>query len=261
MSEKTKTNQALTELDQHKKEVAPASSEADVLDQKQSKSQFKYKNELAHAYNYVDGLSSGQKNKVQAAIKKNEGYFHQKVLELSNLGLSISDRDYYIIPYGDRLDFPIDYKGMLKVASMEARKAGFQLIPKADTIRDGFTKADVTTDGMIDNIVVENGKINADVLTSYAIVALLDLESRQIVMQKVEILPLSEYNSAKGKTKGDGAVYKEFETEMAKKIAFRRVLKVVKSMFASDALDQLFANDNESYSFSSPEQEPQNKLA
>jgi recombinational DNA repair protein RecT len=260
MSEKTKTNQALAELDQHKNEVAPVTADAEIIQGRQSKSQFKYKNELAHAYNYIDGLSSGQKQKVKAAVKNNEHYFNQKILELSNLGLTIADKDYYIIAYGDNLDFPIDYKGMLKVASMEARKAGFQLIPKADTIRKGFTKADVITNGMIDNIVVENGKINEEILTAYAIVALLDLQSREIVMQKVEILPISEYQAAKSKTKSQGEVYKEFGSEMAKKIAFRRALKVIKSMFASDALDQLFANDNDSYVIEPDPAEPQKKL-
>jgi len=47
--------------------------------------------------------------------------------------------------------------------------------------------------------------------------------------------------------KKGGNVHKNYKTEMGKKIALRRAVKIIATMFASDKLDKLFALDNESY--------------
>jgi len=204
----------------------------------------KYTLELTHVNNYI--RNSKSKNEIITALKNYPEYAHQRIAELANMGLCIANGDYYIYTYGSLLKFDIDYKGLLKVASMEARKNGFQLISKADTLREGFTRADVTTHSLIDEVVIENGKINAKILTAYAIVALMDIKTHNIIMQKVELLPIDEFENAEKASKG-GDARKKYKTEMSKKIAFRRVIKVLNTMFASDFLDKLFALDNESY--------------
>jgi len=258
MEEKSKNTHALAELQEHKKEVATVDS--DVVDRDVSKSEFKYRAELKHVENYLNSLKPDDKKKMDLAIASSPEYFSQKVLEYANLGISVSDGDYHISVWGGKVKFDPDYKGMIKVAAMEARKSGYQLLAKADTIRKGFTVADVDTDGLIDTITVKNGKINDEILTAYCILSLQDIQTREIIMQKVEVLPVSEYHAAKSKTKTGGQVYGEFGTEMAKKIAVRRALKIIKAMFASDKLDLLFSDDNQNYEFEKPSHEPQKKL-
>jgi recombinational DNA repair protein RecT len=206
----------------------------------------KYTLELTHVNNFLRNSKPDQKQKIIAALNEYPEYSHQKIAELSSIGLSIANSDYYIIPYGTSPKFDIDYKGLLKVASIEARKNGFQLISKADTIRKGFTRADVVTNSLIDDVFIENGKINSDILTAYAIISLLDVETHKIIMQKVEIMPVLEFENAKKASKG-GTVHKDYGTEMGKKMALRRCVKILNTMFASDMLDKLFQIDNESY--------------
>jgi len=208
----------------------------------------KYKIELVHVNNYLNSISKNEdKQKAIKALESNPIYSHQKIAEYANVGLSIANRDYYIIPYGTRAEFPIDYKGLLKVAAIEARANGFQLIAKADTIKKGSAGSiSISTNGLIDNIIVEDAKVNDEVVSAYAILALLDMETHKVIMQKVEALPVDEYSNAVKASKG-GNVHKDYKTEMGKKIALRRAVKILATMFASDKLDKLFSLDNESY--------------
>lgn len=206
----------------------------------------KYSLELTHINNFIRNSKPEQQKKIMNALNTYPEYSHQKIAELSSIGLSVANGDYYIIPYGNNPKFDIDYKGLLKVSSIEARKNGYQLIAKADTIRDGFTKADVSTNGLIDNIIVENGKINGKILTAYAILALIDSDTRNVIMQKVEVLPINEFENAIKSSKG-GTIHKDYGTEMGKKIALRRSVKILNTMFASDKLDTLFNIDNDSH--------------
>lgn len=211
----------------------------------------KYKLELVHINNYILSINKqDDKQKVINALESNPIFSHQKIAEYANLGLSIANRDYYIIPYGTRAEFPIDYKGLLKVAAMEARSNGFQLIAKADTIKKGSAGSiSISTNGLIDNIIVNDAKVNDEVVSAYAILSLLDMETHKVIMQKVEALPLDEYKNAVNASKC-GNVHRDYKTEMGKKIALRRAVKILATMFASDKLDKLFALDNELYDMS-----------
>lgn len=208
----------------------------------------KYKIELIHVNNHLDSIAKqDDKQKTIAALENNPIFSHQKIAEYANLGLSIANKDYYIIPYGNLVKFEPDYKGLLKVAAMEAKANGFQLIAKADTIKkQSAATVSISTDGLIDNISLSGAKVNDEIVSAYAIIALLDINTHQVIMQKVEALPIEEYNNAVKASKG-GNVHKDYKTEMGKKIALRRAVKIIATMFASDKLDKLFALDNESY--------------
>lgn len=208
----------------------------------------KYNLELIHVNNHLSSINKDQdRQKAINALESNPIYSHQKIAEYANLGLSIANRDYYIIPYGTRAEFPIDYKGLLKVAAMEARSNGFQLIAKADTIKKASASSvSISTDGLIDNITIQDAKVNDEVVSAYAILSLMDIKTHAVIMQKVEALPVDEYKNAVGASKG-GNVHANYKTEMGKKIALRRAVKILATMFASDNLDKLFTLDNESY--------------
>jgi len=208
----------------------------------------KYKLELTHINNHISSINKQEdRQKTINALENNPIFSHQKIAEYANLGLSIANKDYYIIPYGTRAEFPIDYKGLLKVAAMEARSNGFQLIAKADTIKKASADTvSISTDGLIDNISISGAKVNDEIVSAYAILSLLDMKTHQVIMQKVEALPVDEYKNAVNSSKG-GNVHKNYKTEMGKKIALRRAVKILATMFASDKLDRLFALDNESY--------------
>ena len=174
--------------------IMPADATSLGID-RDNKAITKFNIEMTHVNNHIDNLpcytdkDKKKKNDIVNAMKNNIAYVNQKILEFATIGITIANGDYYIIPYGGKPKFEIDYKGMLKVCSLESKANGFQLIVKADTLRKGFTRADVSTNGLHDNIIVENGKINAEIVSAYCIIALLDLTSRNIVMQKVEIFP------------------------------------------------------------------------
>lgn len=207
--------------------------------------------EMMHFTNSINNLANDKKAKAMTVWENNKDYVYQKIMEFANVGLSIANKDYHFVSYAGIPDFQIDYKGMLKVAAMEARKNGYQLIAKADTIRDGYKDEVFTTNGLMDNIEIVNGKMNAKIITSYAIISLVDMVSRNVTMQKVEVMPIAEFENAKkaSKMQGSGA-NKDYATEMAKKIALRRGIKIISTMFASDVLDKLFSLDNESYDMS-----------
>ncbi len=221
----------------------------------------KYNLELTQINNYIQSVKDeAQRGKIVTALNTNPIYAHQKIAEYANLGLSIANRDFYIIPYGTRAEFPIDYKGLLKVASMEARANGFQMIAKADTIKKtSAASVSISTNGLIDNITIDNAKVNDEVVSAYAILSLMDIETHQVIMQKVEALPVNEYQNAVNASKG-GNVHKNYQTEMGKKIALRRAVKILSTMFASDKLDKLFALDNESYGMDKNVDAPNPKL-
>ena len=113
-----------------------------------------YGNEITYISNYIE--SQKDKNKFIDIISKNKEFVHQKIIELANLGLSISKRDYYIIPYLNSLNFNIDYKGIIRIASKSAMQNGYQLFIKSDTIRKNFKKIELKTNGLIDNLELEN---------------------------------------------------------------------------------------------------------
>jgi len=220
--------------------------------------------EMVHVTSYINAQKKSAE--LNNAMNNNSIYSNQKILELSSVGLSISNGDYYILPYGGKPKFELDYKGMLKICSKEAHKKGFQLIVKADTLREGFTKADVTTDGLIDSITVENGKINAKIVSSFAVIALMDLNTHKVIMQKVEIFPIEEYEKVKSSTKSKDrqgnifGVWKEYESEMAKKAILRRSVKVINTMFFSDTIDKILSFDAENHEILEENKELKKKL-
>lgn len=224
---------------------APATSQ-DIGSQPQKVNvpHVKFQMELTHVKNYV--LNHKDKKKLDPLLNKHKDMAEQRILELANIGLSIANKDYYIVPYGGELQFQIDYKGLIKACSLEASKNGYQLMAKADTIRKGFTDFSVSTSTMIDELTLTNTELKNEIVTAYAIVSLYDKQTREKVFQKVEVMPLKEFENAKNASKG-GTVHKDYATEMSKKIPLRRVIKILNSMFPSDALDKLLNFDNESY--------------
>lgn len=216
----------------------------------------KYKVELSQVNNHLSSIKDVDRQKTITALEANPIYAHQKIAEYANLGLSIANRDYYIIPYGNRAEFPIDYKGLLKVAAIEARANGFQLIAKADTIKKSSAgTVSISTNGLIDNITISDVKVNDEVVSAYAILSLMDLKTHEVILQKVEALPVDEYKNAVSASKG-GSVHANYKTEMGKKIALRRAVKILATMFASDKLDKLFSLDNDSYNIQKDESIP-----
>jgi recombination protein RecT len=203
-----------------------------------------YSNEVTYISNYIE--SQKDKNKFIDIISKNKEFVHQKIIELANLGLSISKRDYYIIPYANNLNFNIDYKGIIRIASKSAIQNGYQLFIKSDTIRKNFKKIELKTIGLIDNLELENGSANDDILSAYSICTLIDIKTRNITMQKVEVIPAKEYQKIKSLSRSH-KIYEDFESEMAKKIAIRRCLKIIETYFPNDTLSKIFEIDNEDY--------------
>lgn len=203
-----------------------------------------YSNEITYISNYIENQKD--KNKFIDIISKNKEFVHQKIIELSNLGLSISKGDYYIIPYLNNLNFNIDYKGIIRIASKSAIQNGYQLFIKSDTIRKNFKKIDLKTNGLIDNLELENGSANDEILSAYSICTLIDIKTRNITMQKVEVIPAKEYQKIKSLSRSH-KIYQDFESEMAKKIAIRRCLKIIETYFPNDNLSKIFEIDNEDY--------------
>lgn len=178
-------------------------------------------------------------NEILNALKENSEYVTQKIAELVEMGLHIANRDYFIVLYKGKPQFNISYLGMLKVAGQEASRNGFILIPKADALREGYKIESFETVDMIDNILIKNGNHNGEIKTAYSIIALKSKNNLETLIQKVEILPESEYQVIKGLAETQ-MIWGKFEGEMAKKTVFKRSLKILQTIFYSDILEKLF---------------------
>lgn len=140
------------------------------------------------------------------------------LLKGAYLGLDFFNKECYLIPYGQDLQFQIDYKGMVKLTKKYSVRPVDEIF--ARIVRDG----DEFTEEVKDNEPVINFKPksfnNGKIIGAFAVCRYKDGGA------KVEVMSIEQLDAAKRLSKAQtGTAWKYFSEEMYKKTVIRRLCK------------------------------------
>ena len=140
--------------------------------------------------------------------------FFQALLDLSQLGLEPDGRRAHLIPYGDKVQLIVDYKGLVELVMQTGNVSNIH----ADVICDNDKF--VYDKGEIKEHVIDFHKPRGDVYAAYAICRFKDGTEKTEVMTKEEIEKIRKRSKA-----GNSGPWVTDWNEMAKKTVFRRLSK------------------------------------
>jgi len=140
------------------------------------------------------------------------------LLKGAYLGLDFFNKECYLIPYGDDLQFQVDYKGMQKLVKKYAVRPVDEIY--ARIVRDG----DEFSEEVKDNEPVVNFKPkpfnSGEIIGAFAVCQYKDGGA------KVEVMSKEQLDAAKRMSKAQtGTAWKYFPEEMYKKTVIRRLCK------------------------------------
>jgi len=153
------------------------------------------------------------------------------------LGLDVMNKEFYLIPYGSKLDFSISYTGLKK------------LIMKYSVTQITDVYAEVVKQGDLIKYGIKDGKqyleheplpLNeGQTIGVYAVVLFPDNHILYTVMTKGEI------EKVRKASKSGGAVWGTWYDEMAKKSALRRICKSITIDLENPQMKEVFDADGE----------------
>lgn len=167
---------------------------------------------------YLNLLQVQNKDKKPALEVCSEVSIREAVMECVNKELDVSKAQGYFIPYGDKLQFQPSYFGLSKMAK---DLAGVNIF--SNVIREG-EEADMET--RIDGSIIVHHKpsikcLNNKIKAVYAVAT--DIKTGRVVNS--DVMSVEEAKKSLAKSKTGGAVAKEFEHEMLRKVVERRLAK------------------------------------
>ncbi|EDO7126560.1 hypothetical protein GJN85_06330 [Campylobacter coli] len=202
---------------------------------------------LENELKLINERFNSKDNVVMKVLRDNQTASFLKVKNLSEAGLSILNNDYYIVPMGNNVNIEPSYMGLVKVATNEALKRGFEIIVKSDTVSNS-DEVKIITENEIDNLSISKNPLDNSIKGAYALISIV--KNGNLLYRKAEFLNKEQLDTIKSKTFSKGGVYKEFPEEMARKSAIRRAIKHINYFIKSDVLDGVISIDNENYNFS-----------
>lgn len=140
------------------------------------------------------------------------------LLKGAYLGLDFFNKECYLIPYGNDLQFMVDYKGAIKLVKKYSVKPVSEIYARIVREGDEFTEQIVNNEPsvMFKPKPFNDGKI----LGAFAICQYTDGTA------KVETMTIAQLDAAKRMSKSQtGTAWKFFSEEMYKKIVLRRLCK------------------------------------
>lgn len=154
------------------------------------------------------------------------------------LNLDFYNKECYLIPYGDHLNFQIDYKGAKKLAKQYSSKKINEISAEIVRMGDKFEK----------NII--NGKTTfkfepkpfnqSEILGAFAYVVYEDGDTL------VDTMPLAELEKTRALSKqANKGAWANFTTEMYKKTVLHRLCKVIDLNFDNPEQRNLYEKDVE----------------
>ena len=158
------------------------------------------------------------------------------LLKGAYLGLDFFNKECYLIPYGQDLQFQIDYKGMQKLVKKYAVRPVDEIY--ARIVRDG----DDFSESIKDNepIVNFNPKPfnNGKIIGAFAVCQYKDGGA------KVEVMSIEQLDTAKRLSKAQtGTAWKFFAEEMYKKTVIRRLCKGIPVELENAKQESLMQDD------------------
>lgn len=158
-------------------------------------------------------------NEKRADLKQ---FSHQQIVEGlmkgAYLGLDFWNKECYLIPYRDQLQFMADWRGSIKLAKRYSTRPIKQI--NAKIVREG-DEFQMTSESGQDSFVFKPLPFNdGKIVGAFAYV---QYEDGGV---EVEVLNISELNSAKGQSKAQNSpAWQKFGSEMYRKVAIHRLCK------------------------------------
>lgn len=158
------------------------------------------------------------------------------LLKGAYLGLDFFNKECYLIPYGQDLQFQVDYKGSIKLAKKYAVRPVDEIY--ARIVREG----DEFSEEVRDNEPIINFKPkpfnNGKIIGAFAVCQYKDGGS------KVEVMSIDQLDAAKRMSKAQtGTAWKYFAEEMYKKTAIRRLCKGIPIELENSTQEALMHDD------------------
>ena len=158
------------------------------------------------------------------------------LLKGAYLGLDFFNKECYLIPYGQDLQFQVDYKGSIKLAKKYAVRPVDEIY--ARIVRDG----DEFSEEVRDNEPIINFKPkpfnNGKIIGAFAVCQYKDGGS------KVEVMSIEQLDAAKRMSKAQtGTAWKFFAEEMYKKTVIRRLCKGIPIEMENATQEALMRDD------------------
>lgn len=166
-------------------------------------------------------------NEKPELAKINRAEVIQGLCKAAYLGLDFMNKECYLIPYGNSVQFQTDYKGECKFIKTYAIRPVLDIFAKV--VREG----DFFEEGVIDNKPVINFKpkpfSNKDIIGAFAIVLYKDGGMEYEAMSTEDIQSVRNNYSKASQSKA----WKYSFDEMAKKTVLRRLCKHIETDFES----------------------------
>lgn len=158
------------------------------------------------------------------------------LLKGAYLGLDFFNKECYLIPYGQDLQFQVDYKGSIKLAKKYAVRPVDEIY--ARIVREG----DEFSEEVRDNEPIINFKPkpfnNGKIIGAFAVCQYKDGGS------KVEVMSIEQLDAAKRMSKAQtGTAWKFFAEEMYKKTVIRRLCKGIPIEMENPTQEALMHDD------------------
>ena len=158
------------------------------------------------------------------------------LLKGAYLGLDFFNKECYLIPYGQDLQFQVDYKGSIKLAKKYAVRPVDEIY--ARIVREG----DEFSEEVRDNEPIINFKPkpfnNGKIVGAFAVCQYKDGGS------KVEVMSIEQLDAAKRMSKAQtGTAWKFFAEEMYKKTVIRRLCKGIPIEMENPTQEALMHDD------------------
>ncbi len=166
--------------------------------------------------------------------------FMEAFLTLSQWGLEPDGRHAHLIPYGNKVQLVIDYKGLIRLAY----QGGFVKSIRSDVVCENDEYEENTGD-VIRHVVNRRGDRGA-VFAVYCVIELADGARHTEIMSRQEVEDVRKRSKA-----GESGPWKTDWNEMAKKTVFRRASKWIP--LGAEVLTA-FERDEDKPDFTQPKQ-------
>lgn len=169
--------------------------------------------------------------------KYNQSQLKAGLLKGAFLGLDFYNKEAYLIPYGNQLNFQIDYRGSKKLAKKYSIRA----------IKDIYAEIVRKGDEFEKEIDGENTKVkfkpvpfsDEQVLGAFAVVIYKDGGCQ------CEVMSLKELETTRSKSKASNSMaWKDFTTEMYRKTVLHRLCKHIEIDFENPTQSDLWQESN-----------------
>ena len=140
------------------------------------------------------------------------------LLKGAYLNLDVMSQEYYLIPYGKKLNFQTSYKGQIKLVKRYSTRKIRDIYAKI--IREGDEFSESIVNGVQSFSFSPKPLNNGEIIGAFAVIVYADGSITYDVMNKDEI-----DNTRKHSKAANSGAWKDFYSEMAKKTVLRRLCK------------------------------------